>query len=472
LKDLEKALEERDQKIAELESKITDLVKENARLRELLKGKAESKSSHKPRFSDSYGGRSEAGSSKKKRGQAATGRRPSDEKQSLISETEEVYPEGVAPGDCEWVRSQCAWRIVEGQARYIRYEIFDHRDSPKAPLPSGLRTSRSEFGLEVMLIVAFLHYWIGTSLAHACQIIGFFTGLELSKSQAHRLLDQLGEDWREQEEYIAQLIALQWLVYVDETGWRVDGQSCYTWVFSSALYVLLRCGVGRGKAEAIEVLGETFEGIGVSDDYAAYQHLFNEHQLCWAHLIRKAVKLALQHPDEPTYAEFLESLTQIYRQAVRHQKDRRLSVGRESKAQQLQESILALCDRYDQSIDSAMAESEATFIRLQNELVRNVEKLFVFVVHPQVEPTNNISERHIRREAEIRKGGRTSKTPKGAKRRGIIMSVLMSLRQRFTHFTLNDLLDEVQNWSKAGQSVFEQELNRLQQAQAPPSVST
>ena len=89
-----------------------------------------------------------------------------------------------------------------------------------------------------------------------------------------------------------------------------------------------------------------------------------------------------------------------------------------------------------------MPEHEASLIRLQNELADNLEKLFVFVIHPQVEPTHNISECHVRREAEIRKGGRTSKTPKGAKRRGIIVSVLMSLRQRFAHFTLNDLLNE------------------------------
>ncbi len=115
-----------------------------------------------------------------------------------------------------------------------------------------------------------------------------------------------------------------------------------------------------------------------------------------------------------------------------------------------------------------MPEHEATFIRLQNELADNVEKLFVFVIHPQVESTNKISERHVRREAEIRKGGRTRKTANGAERRGIIVSVLMSVRQRFANFTLNDLLDEVQKRIKAGPSIFEEELDRMKQANAPP----
>ncbi len=35
-----------------------------------------------------------------------------------------------------------------------------------------------------------------------------------------------------------------------------------------------------------KVIGEKFRGIGVSDDYGAYKYLFNEHQLCWAHLLK------------------------------------------------------------------------------------------------------------------------------------------------------------------------------------------
>jgi len=57
----------------------------------------------------------------------------------------------------------------------------------------------------------------------------------------------------------------------------------------------------------------------------------------------------------------------------------------------------------------------ATFILLQQELVDNVDCSFVFDEHPEVEPTNNRSERNARREAEIREGARTIKTDSGAK---------------------------------------------------------
>jgi hypothetical protein len=56
-----------------------------------------------------------------------------------------------------------------------------------------------------------------------------------------------------------------------------------------------------------------------------------------------------------------------------------------------------------------------TFILLQRELADNVDCLFVFVEHPEVEPTNNRSERNARCEAEIRKGALTRTTDRGRK---------------------------------------------------------
>jgi transposase len=137
---------------------------------------------------------------------------------------------------------------------------------------------------------------------HVCAGIRFFTGLALSKSQV---------------------------------GWRVGKQACYTWVFSTMLHVLFRCGVSRSKSEAQAILGEKFEGIGVTDDYRAYESLFIQHQLCWAHLLRKSIKLMLQYPNELCYREFFEKLYAIYQQGVRWQKDQRLSVGRPQKGVKL-----------------------------------------------------------------------------------------------------------------------------------------
>lgn len=454
------------EKIARQKERIGQLEAENEQLRELLEGKAESKAAKKPKFTENYS--LDKHQRKKKPRQKSTGRRSGAAKRDMIKENYEIYWENANPDDCVLHREQFAWRIMDGKAIYIGYTIYDVPNSKKLPLPSGLRNSRSEYGIEIILILAFLHYFIGVSIDKARAIMQFFLGLDLSKSQADSLLSQLAADWDEQYDTITELIALSLIVYIDETGWKVGKRSCYTWVFSTALHVLFSCGVGRSKTEAEKVLGPLFAGIGVTDDYSAYKKLFTQHQLCWAHLLRKAIKLALQHPDEKQYATFLDELFSIYQEAVRYQKDGRLSIGRAQKVLDLQEKIRSLCTRHGETIDeNAIPDHEATFIRLQNELVDNVDCLFVFVEHPQVEPTNNRSERNVRCEAEIRKGGRTSKSDAGAKRRSIIMTVLMSLRTRFTKFTLDTLLREVEQWIGQGCSIFEKELAELKMANAP-----
>ena len=457
-------LENRNQ---ELKDRNQELEQEIKRLRELLNAKGESKGSQKPKFKLKYSLEKQQG--KRKHRHKSTGRRTQEQKRGLVTDTKDIYPCSVSQKNCGPYREQYAWRIIDGKAEYICYTIYDRLDSKKLPTVPGLRNSRSEYGLEIILIVAFLHYWIGISLDHVCDVLRFFTGLDLPKSQADSLLTQLSTDWSDQYDTIAELLAIQLVIYIDETGWKVSQHACYTWAFSTAMHVLFRCGVSRGKAEAQEVLGEKFGGIGVSDDYGAYKNLFEEHRLCWAHLLRKAIKLMLQHPDERQYSQFLEELYDIYQQAVRFQRDRRLSRGRKEKVEQLQARIAKLCTLYGQRIDPLKsATDEATFIRLQNELVDGIKSLFVFVEHPEVEATNNRSERNVRREAEIRKGGRTSKSDNGANRRSIIMTVLATLNTRFEKFTLDKLLAEVERWKEVGLSLFQVELNELEKAHSPP----
>lgn len=469
-----------EEQIRQQAEQIRKLEEEIARLKDLLAKKAEAKAAKKPQFSENYSlDRNKTRKPKTiQKPPNQRGRKRHLAKLKQATAHIDVYPDGVARDECIPRRLQFAWRIVDGKAIYVCYHIHDRPDLAQPPAPAGLRNSRSEFGIEIILILAFLHYWIGVSLDHACQIMEFFTGLQLPKSQADSLLRQLAADWDEQYDTIAELIALQLIVYIDETGWKVGRKSCYTWVFSTTLHVLYRCGVSRCKKEATEVLGDSFAGIGVTDDYAAYKSLFSQHQLCWAHLIRKAIKLALQNPNEPQYAQFLDQLCSIYDDAKELRAAHAAPLTEtslqtpgdlESIVTKLQARIEALCTRHnDPIVKSATDEQPATpahletFILLQRELMNNLDCLFVFVTHPDVEPTNNRSERNARREAEIRKGARTSKTAAGAKRRGIIITVLASLQTRIEKFTLSKLLAEVDCWLQAGQSIFEQELERLQ----------
>jgi transposase len=468
--ELKEQLRQRDKQIAEQAARIKELEKEIRELKELLVHKAKAKEAKPPKDASNFSiGRHERKQQRKRRRKKSTGRKPKDSKRDLATETIDLYWHGANRKKCVLRREQFVWRLIDGKARYIHYRIFDEPNSTDLPPVDGVRNGKCEYGFEVLITLAYLVYWTGVSIDKACAIFAFFTGLDLSKSQADSLLSQLATDWQVEYDAIAELIACAAVLYIDETGWKVGKRSCYTWIFSTLSTVLYKCGVGRGKVVLTEILGEQFDGIGVTDDYSAYQSQFTEHQLCWAHFLRKAIALSLRNPENGQYERFLKSLFAIYYDAVRASRDRRLSTGRQAKVNRLQARIRMICRRYGEILDDTMAVDDTTFVRLQNELVDNIEKLFVFVLHPEVESTNNRSEHQARPEAMARKTARTSKSQAGAKRRGVIMSVLASLSKRLEKFTLGNVLAEINRWIEAGQSVFQEELASLQAATASSS---
>lgn len=487
LSELKKQLRQRDRKIEEQAARIRELeeqiaeqaaqIKEQAarikeleqlinELKKLLVEKAESKEAKPPKealnFSVGRHERKRKHNRRRNKRKKPTGRKPKVGKEDHASETIDLYWYGADPKKCVLRREQFVWRLIDGKARYIHYRIFDEPDSNDLPPVDGVRNGKCEYGIEILITLAYLVYSTGVSIDKACEILKFFTHLQLSKSQADSLLSQLATDWQVEYEAIAELIASSAILYIDETGWKVGKRSCYSWIFSTLSTVLFKCGVGRGKAVLTDVLGERFEGIGVTDNYSAYHSQFTEHQLCWAHFLRKAIALSLRNPENKQYQKFLKSLFAIYYDAVRFSRDRRLSTGRQARVEKLQSRIRRICRRYGEELGDSVPVDDAKFVRLQNELVDHIENLFVFVMHPEVEPTNNRSERQARSEAIARKTARTSKTESGAKRRSIIMSVLASLSKRLEHFTMRNVVSEVTHWYHTGQSTFREELAALQ----------
>ena len=85
----------------------------------------------------------------------------------MVEHEYDIYWNDADRQQCIFHREQFAWRIVNGKAVYVGYRIHDLPGSKELPLPTGLRNIRSEFGIEIILTLAFLHYWIGVSLDNA-----------------------------------------------------------------------------------------------------------------------------------------------------------------------------------------------------------------------------------------------------------------------------------------------------------------
>src|SRR5215469_16214781 len=404
----------------------------------------------------------------RRRRKRSPGRRPTKVKFAEAQRREDIYPEGVRRDDCHLVRERAVWRLVEGRAVLVGYRLFAGPGAPEPRIPGV--TPRCEYGLEILVVLAFLVYIIGLSLDKACAVLGFFCRLPLSKSQADALLRQLAQHWDGEFDLLCALLARAAVVGLDETGWRVGGEGCSLWAFASQAQRVFLFGCHKDEATLDQILPpDVFEGVGVSDDAAVYQGRFAQAQKCWAHLLRKAIRLTLLYPRKRKYQRFLDRLLQLYYDAKRAAADGRLAeAGRKHRVAELEGRLCDLCTPYWRDTTPAMPPHERDFTNLVNELVRLLlaEELFTFVLVPEVEPTNNSSERRLRSPAQDRKAGRTSKTAAGAHRRSVVVSVLESLRANLETFTLASVLDEVGRWMNEGISLFARQWQAIQEAEA------
>jgi hypothetical protein len=261
----EREIAQRDAIICRQADEIAALKQELAEVKSRLKEKAATKDAKRPTFSQDYSLSRQQREKSRRRRKKSTGRKPREAKQQRVERIDDIYPPGVPPRRCELAREQCAWRLEEGRAVYVRYRIFRERGSQEVPPVFGLRNSRCEFGLEFHVVWAFLIYSVGMSIDQARAVVAFFTRMELSKSQADSLLNQLAADWEEDFNALCQLVAMAAVLYIDETGWKVGKRACYTWIFTTLSHVVFLCGKGRGGNVLDGILPKGFPGIGVTD---------------------------------------------------------------------------------------------------------------------------------------------------------------------------------------------------------------
>ena len=315
-------------------------------------GKREASDAERPSASYSMGAEEKRRRRRGRRQKKSPGRRPTEVKFADAKDVRNAYPDGVDPENCRLVRERAVWRLEDGKAILVGYRVFVGPGGIEGRIPGV--TPRCEYGIEILVVLSFLVYVIGISLDKSCAVLGFFCGLRLSKSQADALLRQLARHWNAEFDTLCDLIAHAAVVYMDETGWKVGDEGCSLWAFASQLHRVFLFGCHKDDATLDKMLPpDIFAGIGVSDDAGVYRDRFKQAQKCWAHLLRKVIRLALLYPRKKRYQRFLDELLALYRDAKRAAADARL--GEEGRKQRVSE----LEDRLAGSVPTIRARDHA-----------------------------------------------------------------------------------------------------------------
>jgi transposase len=196
----------------------------------------------------------------------------------------------------------------------------------------------------------------------------------------------------------------------DETGWRCDGVKLWLWVFVARTFAFFTIAKSRSSEVLYQLLGPQFLGILCTDRFSAYiKYHKGKAQFCWAHLKRDL--LGLQQFSRTTVADrFARDALALHARLFRlWHRFRRGDIDRDQLNQKsipLEMKFFELAKRHVNCADAEVRPLARLFFD-------HSDRLFAFVMHPDVEPTNNKSERAVRTAVQWRKTSFGNRSKKG-----------------------------------------------------------
>ena len=219
----------------------------------------------------------------------------------------------------------------------------------------------------------------------ATEMINDLFGTGLCRTAIQKARIAVGKALQGEYDRIKAALAHASLLKADETTYVVMGVDGYVWVVIGGDVILIEARTTRA-ALVMDDLAPYYDTPITCDGYAGY-NMFKIIQRCWAHLLREAEP---RGPGMPEIEALDRSLNDLYSRAE----------GMQRKSEE------------DPEVDTGPMEAEAEAIASEYErrglkfggkLRRAIPKLFTFVNIPDMDGTNNESERAMRTPVIFRK---------------------------------------------------------------------
>jgi transposase len=291
-------------------------------------------------------------------------------------------------------------------------------------ISSALGVGGVQLGPGVISWAAYLNKIGGLSYGKIADVLKEMADLTVARSTLCRAVARLAKAAEPSYEKLVENVRGSKVVYPDETGWRIGGQSSWLWTFVTSGQTVYRIARGRGYADASHVLGEDYSGLIGSDGWAPYRRFAQAtRQTCLAHLLRRCREM--QEVSTGSAAQF-PSAVQTLLQAALAVRDRRDAEQISSRGVRIAKGLLQA--RMGRLL--AQEQADPANQRLAKHLRLHENELFVFLDRPEVEATNWPAEQAIRPAVVNRKSCAGNRTARGAHHQGILMSVLRTCHQR------------------------------------------
>jgi len=259
-----------------------------------------------------------------------------------------------------------------------------------APVPEGLEPG-TPFSIGIVALAMYLRFVHAISYQRLSRLLLELFGLAISEGALDAAFrrGKLHVD-AEVASILARLRRAR-VVCSDETSVRINGRTCWNWVFQNSEVVIhvIRC--SRGAGVVADVLDGHRPALWVSDLYGAQQGHAEAWQICLAHQLRDCT-YAMEAGDT-IFAPRMKALLLRAVVLARRSRDLAPSTRREYRR------------RLECALDAvmALAPTHRDGQRLRRRYAKHRSHLFTFLDHPELPADNNGSERELRPTATYRK---------------------------------------------------------------------
>ena len=214
--------------------------------------------------------------------------------------------------------------------------------------------------------------------------------------------------------------------HADETGWRNDGRSGYSWLFCTKKISIFRFRSTRSSKIPLEVLGtKKLPGVLVVDRYNAYNKVPVALQYCYAHLLRDVEDLEKEFSENTEVNCFVSTFVPLLTQAMRLRSQDISDKKFYQEALALKRKILRIVHK---------SAKHPGIQRIQDIFRHNAHRMYHWVKSRDIPAENNLVERELRPTVIARKVSFGSQSDEGAKTREILMTVLHTMKKRTPDF--------------------------------------
>jgi transposase len=285
----------------------------------------------------------------------------------------------------------------------------------------ALGAAAVQFGPRLLGFAADLKHRVGASYRKCSSVLLTLTGLVITPAalvrSGHRLR-RLAQPSYDRLVEAARHSAVQ---HVDETGWKIGGRSAWLWVFADEHATLYRIRRSRGHEVVVEVLGEDYAGVLVSDCFLAYDPLNFTKSKCAAHLLKRCSEV--EQSKTRGAVRFSRRVAALLRRAMAL-KRRRGALGDHGYAV-LRGKVHAELDRL-----LAGTYTDPANARLAKLLRKHRGSVLRFLDHDFADATNNLAEREGRPAVIARKLSAGNRTEAGAETHAVLASVFRTYRRQ------------------------------------------